>query len=75
MCATYIPVEDVDEPPYMRLVQDRVPEGEPIRPPRRELCATINTRIFCHAVSGRQCSIYSLPDNMEDFPIPDPIYA
>ena len=52
MRATYTP--NADEPPYMRLVQDRVPEGDPIRPLRRKLCSVINNHIFNYTATGRQ---------------------
>ena len=60
--------------PYTKLIIDYEINGDPIYRHKTEICKRIKNRIY-YAGYDRLPAIYSLPDDPDDFIIPQPIYT
>ena len=72
MKETYDPDNDIK--PFHKLIIDYEIPIEPLKRPKQEVCLRIKNHIFYEGY-GRTPLIYSLPENPDDFPIPEPRYV
>ena len=68
------PVQDLELAPFFKLLVDYEVEGDPVRPPPQPYGSHIHEIIFSPGY-GRLPSLLTLPEDREDFPIPQPIYV
>ena len=63
-----------DTAPYLRLAIDFMPDNDPLRERGMSLIQRLETYIFSPGYE-RQLIVCNLPEDMEDYEIPPPIYT
>ena len=74
MKETYLPSEDNERIPYLKLAIDCTLPDVPLREPKPHLVLKISERIFSPGYD-RQLSLHSLPEDPDEFTIPHPRYV
>ena len=70
----YDPLPGQEFIPYLKLITDYEPSNEPLKRPQTEICVRVRDNIF-YAGYDRLPTMYSLPDNEDDFHIPEPRFV